>query len=58
MRKNFGKKTWLYPMPVLIISTYDEFGNPDVMNAAWGMMLEMDQVVLNLTKTHKTVKKY
>ena len=26
MRKNFGKKTWLYPMPVLIIGTYAEDG--------------------------------
>ena len=26
MRKNFGAKTILYPMPVLIIGTYDENG--------------------------------
>lgn len=24
MRKNFGPKSWLYPMPVLIIATYNE----------------------------------
>ena len=24
MRKNFGAKTWIYPMPVLIVGTYDE----------------------------------
>lgn len=29
MRKNFGAKTWLYPMPVLIVGTYDENGNPN-----------------------------
>ena len=29
MRKNFDAKTWLYPMPVLIIGTYDENGTPD-----------------------------
>ena len=34
MRKNFGAKTWLYPMPVLIVGTYDENGNPNAMNAA------------------------
>ena len=28
MRKNFGAKTILYPMPVLIIGSYDENGNP------------------------------
>lgn len=43
-------------MPVLMIATYNEDGSVDVMNAAWGMMLERDMVVLNLTKTHKTVQ--
>lgn len=28
MRKNFGKKTWFYPLPVLIIGSYDEEGRP------------------------------
>ena len=35
MRKNSGPKPWLYPMPVLIIGTYDENGVPNAMNAAW-----------------------
>ena len=34
MRKNFGPKTWLYPMPVQIVGTYDENGTPNAMNAA------------------------
>ena len=24
MRKNFGTKSWFYPLPVLVIGTYDE----------------------------------
>ena len=36
MRKNFGVKTWLYPMPVLIVAAYDAAGVPNAMNAAWG----------------------
>ena len=36
MKKNFGAKAWLYPMPVLIIGSYDEEGRADAMNAAWG----------------------
>ena len=36
MRKNFGAKSWFYPLPVLIIGTYNENGTPDAMNAAWG----------------------
>ena len=34
MKKSFGSKAWLYPMPVLIIGSYDENGNADAMNAA------------------------
>ena len=56
MRKNFGAKPWLYPMPVLIIGTYDEAGVPNAMNAAWGMISDMDKVTLCLDGTHKTVK--
>lgn len=43
-------------MPVLLVATYNEDGSVNVMNAAWGTMLERDHVILNLTETHKTVK--
>lgn len=46
----------IFPMPVLLISTFNEDGSVDVMNAAWGTMLERDMVALNLTETHKTVE--
>lgn len=56
MRKNFGAKTWLYPMPVLIIGTYDENGTPDAMNAAWGGIYETNQVMICLADDHKTTE--
>ncbi len=56
MRKNFGKQTWLYPMPVLIIATYDENGNANAMNAAWGGVYDTNQVMLCLSDEHKTTK--
>ena len=36
MKKNLGKKNWMFPMPVLMIGMYEADGTPDVMNAAWG----------------------
>lgn len=48
MRKDFGKKDWLYPMPVLIIGTYDENGNADAMNAAWGAVYDYNQITVSL----------
>lgn len=56
MRKNFGPKTWMYPMPVLIIGTYDEDGNANAMNAAWGGIHNDDTVMLCISKSHKTAK--
>lgn len=56
MRKNFGAKTWLYPMPVLIVGTYDEAGAPNAMNAAWGGIYDTNQVMICLAQDHKTTE--
>ena len=56
MRKSIKITEAIFPMPVLMIATYNEDGSVDVMNAAWGTMLSRNQVILNLTETHKTVK--
>ena len=56
MRKNLGPFTYLYPLPVLIIGTYDENGKPDAMNAAWGGISDFKQVSIALSLEHKTVK--
>ena len=56
MRKQIKTTEAIFPMPVLMIATYNEDGSVNVMNAAWGTMFERDEVILNLTETHKTVK--
>ncbi|MCM1513601.1 MAG: flavin reductase family protein [Anaeroplasma bactoclasticum] len=56
MKKNIKTTEAIFPMPVLMVATYNEDGSIDVMNAAWGTMLERDYVILNLTETHKTVQ--
>ncbi|CVH76416.1 Flavoredoxin [Clostridiales bacterium CHKCI006] len=55
-RKNFGVKSWFYPLPVLIIATYDENGKADAMNAAWGGLYDGNAVELCLSAGHKTTK--
>jgi flavin reductase (DIM6/NTAB) family NADH-FMN oxidoreductase RutF len=54
MRKNIGAKAILYPMPVLIIGSYDENGVPDAMNAAWGGISEETQISICVSEDHKT----
>lgn len=56
MRKTLNLTEGIFPMPVLMVATYNEDGSVNVMNAAWGTMQERDHVALNLTETHKTVQ--
>ncbi len=56
MKKQIKTTEAIFPMPVLLISTFNDDGSVDVMNAAWGTMLERDMVALNLSETHTTVR--
>ena len=56
MRKKLKVTEGIFPMPVLMVATYNEDGSVNVMNAAWGTMQARDTVALNLTESHKTVK--
>ncbi len=56
MKKDFGPKSWLYPMPVLIVAAYDEQGRPNAMNAAWGGIFSDEMIGICLSEGHKTTK--
>ena len=56
MKQQIKTTEAIFPMPVLLISTFNDDGTVDVMNAAWGTMLDRDAVALNLTETHQTVR--
>ncbi len=36
MKKSIGAKTIIYPIPILVVGTYDKAEKPNVMTAAWG----------------------
>ena len=56
MRKNFGAKPCVYPMPVFILAAYDKNGVPNAMNAAWGGISEDTEISLCVSPGHKTTK--
>lgn len=56
MRRNIGKKPWFYPLPVLIIGTYDENGVPDAMKAAYGGLYTSSMVEFSISHSRKTFK--
>ena len=54
MKKDLGVLEAVFPMPVLMIATYDENGTVDVMNAAWGQICDYKKIALFLDEGHKT----
>ncbi|WP_144744725.1 flavin reductase family protein [Enorma burkinafasonensis] len=56
MKREIGVQPALYPMPVLMIATYNEDDTVDVMNMAWGGICARDMVALNISRGHKTTK--
>lgn len=56
-RVDFGAKPLLFPMPVLIIGTYDAEGNPNAMNAAWGTITDFNEITISLAP-HKTTENF
>ena len=51
--KSIGATAAIVPSPVLIVGTYDEDGNANAMNVAWGGQCGPKHVALNLS-AHKT----
>ena len=56
MRKSLKPASLFFPEPVCIVATYDEKGNPDAMNAAWGGISDTNEIHLCLSHVHKTAK--
>ena len=54
MKKDLGALPAVYPMPVLMIGTYDENEKVNVMNVAWGQICDMDKIVLFIGEGKKT----
>ena len=52
-RKNFSDKAVITPLPAIMIATWDENKNPDVMMAAWGGQCGSKHITFELSK-HKT----
>ncbi|WP_279009356.1 flavin reductase family protein [Synergistes jonesii] len=54
MKKDLKIQPYLFPMPVLMIATYNEDGSVDDMPMAWGGISSEKTVSLNLGAGHKT----
>lgn len=55
MRTNLKPKAYIYPLPVLVIGTYDKKNIPNAMTAAWGCVCDTNKISIVIDKTHKTM---
>ena len=55
MLKDLGSLPAGFPMPVLMVGTYNENDTVNVMNVAWGGICGMDKIALNLAPDRKTL---
>lgn len=55
--KEYSKKNLFFPEPVLILGSYDEGGNPDAMNAAWGGRGDYELIAISLAD-HKSTRNF
>ena len=56
MKKALGALPAVFPMPVLMVAAYDENSKVQIMNAAWGMISDMDKITLFIDEDHATTK--
>ena len=54
LKKALGAIPAVFSMSVLMVAAYDENGKVNVINAACGMISDMNQITLFLSEDHKT----
>lgn len=54
MKKDLGVRNWMFPMPVLLVATWNPDGTPDAMPAVWGGITLEDRITLCIGTAHRT----
>ena len=55
-RVNIGAKPYINPMPVLMLSSYDEDGKPCAMLAVWGGVSNEKEITITVASQRNTLK--
>lgn len=60
IKKSYGKRPIMYPMPALVIGSYNKDGQPNIMTAAWGGIVNSRPLSIGVslreaTQTYKNV---
>ena len=57
MKKEIKVGPYIYPMPVIMLATFNEDGSVNVMNAAWGTVVDNNELAICLS-SHKTTENF
>lgn len=55
-RKNIGAKPYITPMPVLMVSSYDQDEKPAAMLAVWGGITNETEITITVASQRNTLK--
>ncbi len=55
MSKNLGVKPFIFPLPILLLVTYNEDGSANAMTAAWATIVDRNEILISLAE-HKTTE--
>jgi flavin reductase (DIM6/NTAB) family NADH-FMN oxidoreductase RutF len=55
-RKNIGAKPYIMPMPVMMLSSYDENEKPTAMLAVWGGISNETEIRITVASERHTLK--
>ncbi len=56
MKKKINATAPIFPMPVLMVATYNDDGTVNVMNVAWSTIVDRNVIGLNIGEGKKTVE--
>lgn len=56
MRKNFGAKPYILPMPAMMLAAYDESEKPQAMMAVWGGITNEAEITVTVASVRNTLK--
>jgi len=54
MKNYIGPKPFIFPQPVLLVGTYDEKDVPNLMNVAYGGIVNSNRLQINIGVRHKS----
>ncbi len=54
MKKSLGPKAYLFPLPTIVVGSYDRNDQPNIMTASWIGVINSDPVMISVSLRQAT----